>query len=487
MKPLKDILYKVTIDAVVGSTSIEVNKIEFDSRKITSNDVFVAIIGVISDGHDYIAKAINDGARAIICQKLPKQLVDDITYVEVENSNKALAYMAANYYNNPSENLKLVGTTGTNGKTTVSSLLYQLFKKAGYKVGLLSTVKIMVDNTEHKATHTTPDSLTINKYLQLMNEEGVEFCFMEVSSHGIHQSRTEGLYFIGGIFTNLSHDHLDYHNTFAEYRDVKKSFFDNLPKTAFCLVNTDDKNGLVMMQNTTAKKYTYALKSYADYKAQILENQFGGLLLKLNDNEVWTKLIGNFNAYNLLAIYATSELLGLDNEESLRYISELESVSGRFEYLVSKDKITAIVDYAHTPDALKNVLETINSIRTKNEELITVVGCGGDRDTSKRPKMGHIASALSTKVVFTSDNPRTENPQRIIEDIEAGVEPQNFKKVLSILDRKQAIKTACQLAQPNDIILIAGKGHETYQEVNGERTDFDDYKVVAKFLNLMQK
>jgi len=487
MKPLKDILYKVTIDAVVGSTSIEVNKIEFDSRKITSNDVFVAIIGVISDGHDYIAKAINDGARAIICQKLPKQLVDDITYVEVENSNKALAYMAANYYNNPSENLKLVGTTGTNGKTTVSSLLYQLFKKAGYKVGLLSTVKIMVDNTEHKATHTTPDSLTINKYLQLMNEEGVEFCFMEVSSHGIHQSRTEGLYFTGGIFTNLSHDHLDYHNTFAEYRDVKKSFFDNLPKTAFCLVNTDDKNGLVMMQNTTAKKYTYALKSYADYKAQILENQFGGLLLKLNDNEVWTKLIGNFNAYNLLAIYATSELLGLDNEESLRYISELESVSGRFEYLVSKDKITAIVDYAHTPDALKNVLETINSIRTKNEELITVVGCGGDRDTSKRPKMGHIASALSTKVVFTSDNPRTENPQRIIEDIEAGVEPQNFKKVLSILDRKQAIKTACQLAQPNDIILIAGKGHETYQEVNGERTDFDDYKVVAKFLNLMQK
>ena len=487
MKPLKDILYKVTIDAVVGNTSIEVNKIEFDSRKITSNDVFVAIIGVISDGHDYIAKAINDGARAIICQKLPKQLVDDITYVEVENSNKALAYMAANYYNNPSENLKLVGTTGTNGKTTVSSLLYQLFKKAGYKVGLLSTVKIMVDNTEHKATHTTPDSLTINKYLQLMNEEGVEFCFMEVSSHGIHQSRTEGLYFTGGIFTNLSHDHLDYHNTFAEYRDVKKSFFDNLPKTAFCLVNTDDKNGLVMMQNTTAKKYTYALKSYADYKAQILENQFGGLLLKLNDNEVWTKLIGNFNAYNLLAIYATSELLGLDNEESLRYISELESVSGRFEYLVSKDKITAIVDYAHTPDALKNVLETINSIRTKNEELITVVGCGGDRDTSKRPKMGHIASALSTKVVFTSDNPRTENPQRIIEDIEAGVEPQNFKKVLSILDRKQAIKTACQLAQPNDIILIAGKGHETYQEVNGERTDFDDYKVVAKFLNLMQK
>ncbi len=410
MKPLNDILYKVTINAVVGSTSVTVNKIEFDSRKVESNDVFIALVGTISDGHDYISKAINDGAKAIICQVIPNNLVDNVTYIEVENSNKALAFMAANYYDNPSENLKLVGTTGTNGKTTVSSLLYQLFKRAGYKVGLLSTVKIMVDDKEYKATHTTPDSLTINKYLQQMNDEGVEFCFMEVSSHGIHQSRTEGLQFSGGIFTNLSHDHLDYHNSFAEYRDVKKAFFDDLPKTAFCLVNTDDKNGLVMMQNTNAKKCTYALKTYADYRAQILENQFGGLLLKLNDNEVWTKLIGNFNAYNLLAIYATSELLGLENEESLRYISELESVSGRFEYFVSEEKITAIVDYAHTPDALKNVLETINSIRTKNEELITVVGCGGDRDVDKRPKMGHIASALSTKVIFTSDNPRTEEP-----------------------------------------------------------------------------
>ncbi|GGI56703.1 UDP-N-acetylmuramoyl-L-alanyl-D-glutamate--2,6-diaminopimelate ligase [Winogradskyella haliclonae] len=487
MKVLKDILYKVTINAVVGSTSVEVNNIEFDSRNVKTNDVFVAIVGAVANGHDYISKAVSNGARAIVCQKLPDDLVDNITYIEVENSSQALAFMAANYYENPSENLKLVGTTGTNGKTTVSSLLYQLFKKAGYKVGLLSTVKVMVNDTEYKATHTTPDSLTINKYLQLMNNEGVEFCFMEVSSHGIHQSRTEGLFFTGGIFTNLSHDHLDYHNSFAEYRDVKKAFFDDLPKTAFCLVNTDDKNGVIMMQNTNAKKYTYALKTYADYKAQILENQFGGLLLKLNENEVWTKLIGNFNAYNLLAIYATSELLGLDKEESLRYISELESVSGRFEYFVSEEKITAIVDYAHTPDALKNVLETINTIRTKNEELITVVGCGGDRDAAKRPKMGHIASALSTKVIFTSDNPRTENPQSIIDDIEAGVEAQNFKKVISILDRKQAIKTACQMAQPNDIILIAGKGHETYQEVNGERTDFDDYKIVGELLNQLQK
>ena len=487
MKPLKDILYKVTINAVVGSTSVKVNKIEFDSRKVESNDVFIALVGTISDGHDYISKAINDGAKAIICQVIPNNLVDNVTYIEVENSNKALAFMAANYYDNPSENLKLVGTTGTNGKTTVSSLLYQLFKRAGYKVGLLSTVKIMVDDKEYKATHTTPDSLTINKYLQQMNDEGVEFCFMEVSSHGIHQSRTEGLQFSGGIFTNLSHDHLDYHNSFAEYRDVKKAFFDGLPKTAFCLVNTDDKNGLVMMQNTNAKKCTYALKTYADYRAQILENQFGGLLLKLNDNEVWTKLIGNFNAYNLLAIYATSELLGLENEESLRHISELESVSGRFEYFVSEEKITAIVDYAHTPDALKNVLETINSIRTKNEELITVVGCGGDRDVDKRPKMGHIASALSTKVIFTSDNPRTEEPQSIIDAIEAGVAPQNFKKIVSILDRKQAIRSACQMAQPNDIILIAGKGHENYQEINGKRNDFDDYKIVGELLKQLQK
>lgn len=487
MKSLKDILYKVTINAVVGSTGVAINKIEFDSRNVKSNDVFVALVGTISDGHDYISKAIKDGAVAVVCQELPEELVENITYIEVENSNEALAFMAANYYENPSENLKLVGTTGTNGKTTVSSLLYQLFKKAGYKVGLLSTVKIMVDNKEYKATHTTPDSLTINKYLQLMNDEGVEFCFMEVSSHGIHQKRTLGLHFTGGIFTNLSHDHLDYHNSFAEYRDVKKAFFDGLPKSAFALVNTDDKNGLVMMQNTNAKKYTYALKSYADYKAQILENQFGGLLLKLNDNEVWTKLIGNFNAYNLLAIYATSELLGLENEESLRYISALDSVSGRFEYFVSDEKITAIVDYAHTPDALKNVLDTINAIRTKNEELITVVGCGGDRDAAKRPKMGHIASALSTKVIFTSDNPRTEDAQSILDDIEAGVEPQNFKKVLSILDRKQAIKTACQLANPKDIILIAGKGHENYQDINGVKNDFDDYKIVGELLKQLQK
>ena len=320
-----------------------------------------------------------------------------------------------------------------------------------------------------------------------MNNEGVVFCIMEVSSHGIHQSRTEGLYFEGAIFTNLTHDHLDYHETFAEYRDVKKSFFDNLPKSAFSLVNIDDKNGSVMLQNTVSKKYTYALKSYADYRAQILENQLNGLFLKINDNEVWTKLIGNFNAYNLLAIYGTADLLGLESVEVLRLMSELDSVSGRFQYLISEEKITAIVDYAHTPDALKNVLETVNSIRTKNEKLITVVGCGGDRDKTKRPIMAHIASALSDKVIFTSDNPRTENPEQIIKDMEVGVQPQNFKKTMSIVDRNQAIKTACQLANANDIILIAGKGHETYQEINGVKTNFDDYKKVEEFLKQLQK
>lgn len=487
MVQLKDILYKVTINAVVGSTSLSVNAIHFDSRNVGQNDVFVAVKGSLTDGHQYIDLAIEKGAIAVVCENLPEILHSDVTYIEVESASRALAFMAANFYDNPSHNLKLVGVTGTNGKTTVATLLYHMFKKAGYKVGLLSTVKIMVDVTEYPATHTTPDSLTINKYLGLMSDAGVEFCFMEVSSHGIHQNRTEGLLFEGGIFTNLSHDHLDYHSSFAEYRDVKKSFFDNLPKNAFALVNIDDKNGLVMLQNTKAKKYTYALKTYADYRAQILENQMSGLLLKINDNEVWTRLIGNFNAYNILAIYAASELLGLEKVENLRLISELESVSGRFQYLISDSNITAIVDYAHTPDALQNVLETINSIRTKNEELITVVGCGGDRDKTKRPEMGHIASALSTKVIFTSDNPRSEVPEAIIEDIEKGVEPQNYKKTISITDRKQAIKAACQMVQSKDIILIAGKGHETYQEIKGVRTDFDDYKIVQEILKQLGK
>jgi len=484
---LKDILYKVAIEAVKGSTEIAVNKIEFDSRKIQENDVFVAIRGTVSNGHDFIEKAINLGAVVVVCDTLPEVIITGITYIQVKDTNSALAFMASNYYDNPSSKLRLVGITGTNGKTTIASLLYQLFKKAGYKVGLLSTVKIMVNDVEHKATHTTPDSLTINCFLNEMIEIDCDYCFMEVSSHGVHQKRTEGLQFEGGVFTNLSHDHLDYHPTFAEYRDVKKSFFDHLPKSAFALTNVDDKNGALMLQNTNARKLTYALKSYANYKAQILENQLSGLLLKINENEVWVKLIGTFNAYNLLAIYGTAVELGLESLEVLRLLSELESVSGRFQFIVSNDKITAIVDYAHTPDALENVLKTINDIRTKNEQLITVVGCGGDRDKTKRPIMANIATQMSDKVIITSDNPRTENPSTIIAEMEAGVEPQNFKKSLSIEDRKQAIKTACQLANANDIILIAGKGHETYQEIQGVRHDFDDMKIVKEFLEQMNK
>ena len=487
MSILKDILYKVAIEAVKGSTEITIGKIDFDSRKIAQNDLFVAIRGTISDGHEFIAKAIELGATAIVCDTLPETITEGITYIQVKDTNTALAVMAANYFDHPSQKLQLVGVTGTNGKTTIASLLYQLYKKAGYKVGLLSTVKIMVDEVEYKATHTTPDSLTINQYLATMIAEGVEYCFMEVSSHGIHQKRTEALHFVGGVFTNLSHDHLDYHATFAEYRDVKKSFFDHLPKTAFALSNIDDKNGPVLLQNTVAKKCTYALKSYADYKAQILESQLSGLLLKINGNEVWVKLIGTFNAYNLLAIYGTAIELGMESLEALRLLSELESVSGRFQYIVSEANITAIVDYAHTPDALENVLKTINDIRTKNEQLITVVGCGGNRDKAKRPVMGGIASELSDKAILTSDNPRNEDATVIISEMEEGVAPQNFKRILSITDRKQAIKTACQLAQPNDIILIAGKGHETYQEIEGVRHDFDDMKIVKELLEQLHK
>ncbi len=487
MMELKDLLYKVAINAVVGNTITSVNKIEFDSRNIEQDDLFVAIRGSISDGHKFIEKAIDKGAVAVICEELPEVTVNGVTYVKVDDTQSALAIIASNYYDSPSVNLKLIGVTGTNGKTTIATLLYQLFTNAGFKVGLLSTVKILVDETEYKATHTTPDSLTINRYLKEMNEAGVEYCFMEVSSHGIHQKRTEGLDFAGGIFTNLSHDHLDYHNTFKEYRDVKKVFFDGLPAHAFALINKDDKNGVFMLQNTKARQFSYALKSYADYRGQILENSLEGLLLKLNDHEVWAKLIGSFNAYNLLAIFGTAELLGLETLETLRLLSDLKSVSGRFEYFISDQKITAIVDYAHTPDALKNVLETINDVRTNNENLITVVGCGGDRDKMKRPVMGNIAARLSNKVIFTSDNPRTENPDQIIEDIEKGVEPQDYKKTLSITDRKQAIKTACQLANKDDIILIAGKGHETYQEINGERIDFNDFEIVKEELKKMNK
>lgn len=487
MKLLKDILYKVSVNAVYGDTNVKVAQVDFDSRKVVKDSLFVAQKGTSVDGHLYIDKAISLGATTIICEELPIRLEANITFIQVEDSSKTLAIIASNFYDNPSSKLKLIGVTGTNGKTTVASLLYQLLKKSGYKTGLLSTVQILVDTTVFNATHTTPDSVTINYYLHKMVLLGVDYCFMEVSSHGIHQKRTEGLEFAGGIFTNLSHDHLDYHVSFASYRDVKKSFFDSLPKTAFALTNLDDKNGNIMLQNTKARKRTYALKTLADYKAKIIEKSFSGTLISINDTEFWTKLIGNFNAYNLAAIIGVAYELGLEKLEILTIISQLESVSGRFEHLVSDNGVIAIVDYAHTPDALRNVLQTINDIRTNNEKLITVIGCGGDRDKTKRPKMAHIASQLSTQAIFTSDNPRTENPDTILEEMEEGVSAENLKKIITISDRRQAIKTACKFSETGDILLIAGKGHENYQEISGERFHFDDLVEVKKYFNLLKK
>ena len=487
MKLLKDILYKVSVNAVYGDTNVKVAQVDFDSRKVIKDSLFVAQKGTSVDGHLYIDKAISLGATTIICEELPIRLEANITFIQVEDSSKTLAIIASNFYDNPSSKLKLIGVTGTNGKTTVASLLYQLLKKSGYKTGLLSTVQILVDTTVFNATHTTPDSVTINYYLHKMVLLGVDYCFMEVSSHGIHQKRTEGLEFAGGIFTNLSHDHLDYHVSFASYRDVKKSFFDSLPKTAFALTNLDDKNGNIMLQNTKARKRTYALKTLADYKAKIIEKSFSGTLISINDTEFWTKLIGNFNAYNLAAIIGVAYELGLEKIEILTIISQLESVSGRFEHLVSDNGVIAIVDYAHTPDALRNVLQTINDIRTNNEKLITVIGCGGDRDKTKRPKMAHIASQLSTQAIFTSDNPRTENPDTILEEMEEGVSAENLKKIITISDRRQAIKTACKFSETGDILLIAGKGHENYQEISGERFHFDDLVEVKKYFNLLKK
>jgi UDP-N-acetylmuramoyl-L-alanyl-D-glutamate--2,6-diaminopimelate ligase len=481
LKNLKDILYKVTIDAVFGSTEATINTIQFDSRRIEANDVFVALKGVQADGHLFITKAIDLGAKTIICEQQPENINKSINYIIVKDSHSALAIMASNFFGNPSEKLKLVGVTGTNGKTTVASLLFQLFYKADYSVGLLSTVEIKINDSIYKATHTTPNPLEINFYLNKMVQEGVQFCFMEVSSHGIDQKRIEGLHFEGGLFTNITHDHLDYHKTFKTYLNVKKAFFDYLPKTAFALVNIDDKNGKVMLQNTKATKSSYSLNTIADFKGKIIENSFEGMLLSINDQEVWARLVGEFNAYNLLAVYGTAVTLGVEPLECLRLLSELKTVNGRFDYFVLNG-ITAIVDYAHTPDALENVIKTINTIRTGNEQLITVVGCGGDRDVNKRPKMGNIAAHLSTQSIFTSDNPRSEDPNKIILDMEAGVLPQDIKKTLSITDRKQAIKTAVKLAAKGDIILIAGKGHETYQIIKDQTLDFDDYKTIKKLL-----
>lgn len=485
MKLLKDILYGVSLKQASGSTSREVTSICFDSRKADSGSLFIAVKGTMSDGHDFIEKAINQGAKAIVCEQFPAKLHEGVSYFLVENSAKSLGIISANFFDHPSSKLKLVGVTGTNGKTTVATLLFQLFRDLGFKCGLLSTVQNQINDVVVPATHTTPDPISLNSLLNDMIDSGCDYCFMEVSSHAVAQHRITGLQFTGGIFTNLTHDHLDFHQTFDAYLKAKKAFFDGLESSSFALTNIDDKNGIVMLQNSRAHKKTYGLKNIADFKAKIIENHFSGLLLNIDSEEVWFKMVGSFNAYNLLAVYSTAMLLEQDSARVLISLSRLSGAEGRFDYMVSPSGIIGIVDYAHTPDAVQNVLQTIQDIRTGAEQVITVIGCGGDRDKSKRPVMAQVACDWSNKVILTSDNPRSESPEQIIRDMEAGVMPQNKKKAISIIDRKEAIRTACHLAKPGDIILVAGKGHEKYQETGGVKHPFDDKQILSEILTLM--
>lgn len=481
MKELKDILYKCSLLRVIGSTDIPINKVSFDSRDVTEHDAFVAIRGLMTDGHKYIDQVIKSGVSAIICEELPKEITKDICYVVVKDSAETLAYMACNFYDHPSFKINLVGITGTNGKTTTATLLYELYKQNGYKTGLISTVRNYVDEKEITANYTTPDPIHLNHLLDKMVVAGCEFCFMEVSSHAVVQNRIAGLKFAGGVFSNLTHDHLDFHQTFEAYLQAKQQFFNMLPSNAFALVNIDDRNGKIMVQNTRAKVYTMAVKKSANYQCKILENHFDGLMLSINGKEVWSNLVGKFNAYNLLSIYATSHLLGLDEEEALVSLSKLHPVDGRFEHFKSPSGIIGIVDYAHTPDALKNVIDTINATRIGTGKLITVVGAGGDRDRTKRPIMAKISVEGSSLVILTSDNPRSEDPSAILEEMSTGVSVDKKKKCLVIADRKQAIKTAVTMAQPGDVVLIAGKGHETYQEIKGIKHHFDDREILREF------
>jgi len=483
-KILSDILYKVPLKEVKGATNKSIESVCFDSRKAVPNTLFIAIVGTQSDGHRYIEMAISKGATAVLCETFPEVLHAQVSYLRVENSAKALGTIADNFYNQPSSQLKLIGITGTNGKTTTATLLFKLFRSWQFNVGLISTIQHQINETIIEATHTTPDVLTLNALLAQMVDEGCEFCFMEVSSHAVVQERIAGITFAGGIFTNISHDHLDYHGTFKEYIRAKKGFFDQLPSTAFALSNLDDKRGAVMLQNTRAAKYTYSLKKMSDFRARILENSFAGLLLNIEKEELHALLIGEFNAYNLLAIYSVAYLLGESKIEILKGLSTLTTAEGRFDYVKNDANVIGIVDYAHTPDALLNVLTTINDLRTRNEQLITIVGCGGDRDKQKRPIMAKVACEMSDRIILTSDNPRTEDPDAIIQDMQKGVEPQWTAKVLSITNRREAIKTAAMLANSGDIILIAGKGHEKYQEINGVKRPFDDKQVLRETLDL---
>jgi UDP-N-acetylmuramoyl-L-alanyl-D-glutamate--2,6-diaminopimelate ligase len=484
---LIELLKRISVLEIQGNENREISQLVFDSRKVTDNSLYIAMRGTVVDGHSFIASSVEKGAKAIVCEEFPENLDERITYVKVKDSSKALGHLASNFYGNPSEKLKLIGVTGTNGKTSVSTLLFDVFKNLGYDSALLSTVEIRIADQIIPATHTTPDVITINKILAQAVEEGCEFAFMEVSSHGIAQNRIEGLHFKIAGFTNLTHDHLDYHKTFDEYLKTKKRFFDELDANAVAITNIDDKNGNVMLQNTRATKKSYALKTMADYHGRLLEVDFNGMLLNFNGKEFWTTLTGKFNVYNLLLVFGIASEMGFDSEEILQAISKLKRVSGRFETFKSDGGIIFIVDYAHTPDALENILNSINDIRTKNERLITVFGCGGDRDHAKRPEMGNIATKKSTLAIITSDNPRTEDPAAIIKEIEAGVEPQNFSKYTSIPDRKEAIKMAIKFAEPKDIVLVAGKGHETYQEINGVKHHFDDKETINELWKLMSK
>ncbi len=484
---LNIILNKIPLLETIGSLDIEISNIAFDSRKITTDGLYIAVKGTATDGHQFISSAIESGAKVVVCETLPEVLVENITYIQVKDSNHALGQIASNFYGNPSEKLSLVGVTGTNGKTSVSTLLFEVFKNLGYPSALISTVEYRIVDEVLPSTHTTPDIITLNKILAQAVEKGCKYAFMEVSSHGIHQGRINGLNFKVAGFTNLTHDHLDYHKTFLEYLNTKKKFFDDLPETAIAITNIDDKNGLVMLQNTKATKKNYAQKTLADYHGKLLEVDFNGMLLNFNGKEVWTTLTGKFNVYNLLLVFAIAQELGFEETEILTAISKLKRVNGRFETFKSDGGIVFVVDYAHTPDALENILDSINEIRTKNERLITVFGCGGDRDREKRPEMGKVATQKSTLAIITSDNPRTEDPSQIIKEIEAGVEAQNFSKYTAIPDRKEAIKMAIKFAEPRDIVLVAGKGHETYQEINGVRHHFDDKEVIEELWKAMSK
>lgn len=485
MKYLKDILYKSGIEEVIGTTGARVNNICFNSSLIGKDDLFVAVRGTKTDGHNFIEQAIRQGATSVICEVFPENKQNDINYIRVKNSQRALAEISSNFFGNPSSHLRLIGITGTNGKTTTATLLFQLFRNLGFKAGLLSTVQNQVNDEIISATHTTPDPIQLNMLLSKMVQEGCSYCFMEVSSHAIVQHRIAGLSFAGGVFTNITHDHLDYHKTFDEYIKAKKGFFDLLPENAFALVNADDRNAKIMVQNTKAKKKTFSQHAMSDFRFRIIENNFSGLILNIDGSEVVCRLIGSFNAYNLTAVYAVAELCGLEKLPVLTAISNLNAVEGRFQYMSSSNHITGIIDYAHTPDALKNVLSTIADIRTGNEQVITVVGCGGDRDATKRPVMAKIASEMSDKVVLTSDNPRSENASDIIEQMQNGVPADRKKNVMSITDRREAVKVACNIARPGDIVLIAGKGHEKYQEINGVKYPFDDKEVLSESFKML--